>query len=118
MTRRADVVIARFPFVGGAGSKVRPAVVVQCDRLNVKIDNTLLAMITSNTRLVGVEPTQFLIDPTSVEGACSGLRIASAVKCENLATVQHRDIVATIGQLSPILIQQLDDCLKSALDIS
>jgi mRNA-degrading endonuclease toxin of MazEF toxin-antitoxin module len=34
MTKRADVVIARFPYVGGSGSKVRPAVVVQCDRLN------------------------------------------------------------------------------------
>jgi mRNA interferase MazF len=93
MTRRADVVIARFPYVGGAGSKVRPAVVVQCDRLNGQIANTLLAMITGNTLLPGVEPTQFLIDPAAPEGASSGLTYASAVKCENLATIppgRHR----------------------------
>jgi mRNA-degrading endonuclease toxin of MazEF toxin-antitoxin module len=65
VTRRADVVIARFPYAGGQGYKVRPAVVVQCHRLNQQIHNTLLAMITGNTRLVGREPTQLLIDPNT-----------------------------------------------------
>ncbi len=51
MTLRGDVVVAKFPYVGGA-SKNRPAVVVQCDRLNAQIENTILAMITGNTRLV------------------------------------------------------------------
>jgi mRNA-degrading endonuclease toxin of MazEF toxin-antitoxin module len=63
MTRRADVVIARFPYAGGSGHNVRPAIVVQCDRLNRQIHNTLLAMVIGNTRLAGSEPTQFLIDP-------------------------------------------------------
>lgn len=117
MTRRSDVVIARFPYAGGSGSKVRPAVVVQCDRLNAQIHNTLLAMITGNTRLVGVEPTQFLIDPATPEGASSGLTYASAVKCENLATIPQMDIVDTIGHLSDALQQQLNDCLKAALEL-
>jgi mRNA-degrading endonuclease toxin of MazEF toxin-antitoxin module len=53
VTSRTDVVIVRFPYAGGRGHKVRPAVVVQCDRLNQQIQNTLLAMITGNARLVG-----------------------------------------------------------------
>ena len=73
MTRRGDVVIARFPYAGSSGAKVRPAVVIQCDRLNQQIHNTLLAMITGSTRLVGAEPTQFLIDSSTPEGASSGL---------------------------------------------
>jgi mRNA interferase MazF len=117
MTKRADVVIARFPYSGGTGFKVRPAVVIQCDRLNRKIDNTLLAMITGNTSLIGKEPTQFLIDPTQPEGAASGLAHKSAVKCENLATVPQTDIVNTIGQLSDPLKHQLNDCLKAALEL-
>jgi mRNA-degrading endonuclease toxin of MazEF toxin-antitoxin module len=91
MTVRGDVVIARFPFVGGTGFKVRPAVVVQCDDLNRKIENTILAMITGNTKLIGKEPTQFLIDPTHPEGASAGLSYASAVKCENLAVIPQAD---------------------------
>ena len=60
MIQRGDVVIARFPYAGRTGVKIRPAIVVQCDRLNQQIENTILAMITGNTRLAGVEPTQRL----------------------------------------------------------
>src|SRR6476659_9783853 len=98
--KRGDVVVAVFPYAGGGGSKNRPAVVVQCDRLNSQIHNTILAMITGNTRLVGKEPTQFLIDPGTPEGASSGLAHPSAVKCENLMTVAQADIIRTLGHLS------------------
>ena len=119
MTKRADVVIARFPYAGSSGGyKVRPAVVVQCDRLNSQIQNTVLAMVTGNTKLVGTEPTQFLIDPATPEGASSGLSHPSAVKCENLATIPQTDILDTIGHLSDALKQKLNDCLKAALEIS
>jgi mRNA-degrading endonuclease toxin of MazEF toxin-antitoxin module len=117
MTRRGDVVIARFPYVGGTGSKVRPAVVGQCDRLNNQIQNTLLAMITGNTSLVGKEPTQFLIDPATPDGASSGLSYPSAGKCENLATVAQSDIIDTVGHLSDALKQRLNACLNAALEL-
>src|SRR5262249_47845221 len=84
--KRGDVVVAVFPYVGGGASKNRPAVVVQCDRLNRAIQNTIVAMITGNTRLAGRTPTQFLIDPATPEGQTSGLVYVSAVKCENLMT--------------------------------
>jgi mRNA interferase MazF len=117
MIRRGDVVIARFPYAGGAGSKVRPAVVIQCDRLNQKLSNTLLAMITGNTRLAGTEPAQFLVDPGTPDGAASGLAFPSAVKCENLATIPQIDIIDIVGHLSPALMQRLNDCLKAALEL-
>jgi mRNA-degrading endonuclease toxin of MazEF toxin-antitoxin module len=117
MTRRGDVVIARFPYAGGTGFKVRPAVVVQCDSLNRRLHNTIVAMVTSNTNLIGVEPTQLLIDPATPEGAASGLSYPSAVKCENLATIPQADIVNPIGQLSIPLQQRLNDCLKITLEI-
>jgi mRNA-degrading endonuclease toxin of MazEF toxin-antitoxin module len=44
MIQRGAVVVAAFPFVGGGMSKNRLAVVVQCDRLNGKIDNAIVAM--------------------------------------------------------------------------
>lgn len=104
---RADVVIARFPYAGGVGFKVRPSVVVQCDRLNAQLHNTILAMITGNAALVTREPTQFLIDPATPEGAASGLTHPSAVKCENLMTVpqaeradkwESRQMAATVSE--------------------
>jgi hypothetical protein len=87
-------------------------VVVQCDRLNQQIHNTLLAMITGNTRLVGVERTPFLIDPTTPEGASSGLCLPSAVKCENIATVPQQDIIDTVWgreRLRPLQLDRVPD---------
>jgi mRNA-degrading endonuclease toxin of MazEF toxin-antitoxin module len=118
MTRRGDVVVAVFPFVGGGVSKNRPTVVVQCDQLNGKIENTIVAMVTGNTRLVGREPSQFLIDPATPEGQSSGLAYPSAVKCENLMTIAQKHIVKTLGHLSDSLKQQLDGCLKVALALT
>jgi mRNA-degrading endonuclease toxin of MazEF toxin-antitoxin module len=117
MTRRGDVVIARFPYVGGSGSKVRPAVVVHCDRLNTLIENTIVAMVTGNRSLIGTDPAQFLIDPATPEGVSSGLLHASAVKCENLMTIPQTDILNTVGRLSDALTQKLHDCLKAALEL-
>jgi mRNA interferase MazF len=74
-------------------------------------------MITGNIRLVGIEPTQFLIDPATPEGASSGLTYPSAVKCENIATVPRADIIDTVGRLSDVLILKLDECLKAALGL-
>ena len=116
MIRRGDIVIADFPFVG-AGSKKRPAIVVQCDSLNRKLANTVLAMITGNTRLVGKEPTQFLIDPATPDGKSSGLNHASAAKVHNLMTVAQSSIIHTLGHLSDALKQKLNDCLKAALEL-
>ena len=111
------MVVARFPYAGGTGAKVRPAVVIQCDRLNRKIRNTLLAMVTGNTRLAGTEPTQFLIDPATPEGASAGLSYPSAVKCENLYTVSQARIKRTLGRLSDPLRLQLEQSLKAALEL-
>ncbi len=117
MILRGDVVVAVFPYVGGAKSKNRPAVVVQCDRLNQRLQNTVVAMITGNTRLALREPTQFLIDPRTPEGQSSRLAYPSAVKCQNLMTIAQTDILQVLGHLSDTLMQRLGDGLKAALEL-
>jgi mRNA-degrading endonuclease toxin of MazEF toxin-antitoxin module len=47
---RGAVVIVDWPFASGQGRKPRPALVVQNDRDNQRLQNTILAMITSMTR--------------------------------------------------------------------
>jgi mRNA interferase MazF len=117
MSRRGDVVIAEFPFAGGGGIKNRPAIVVQCDRLNNKLLDTVVVMVTGNLRFVGKEASQFLIDPATPEGQASGLHKASAVRCESLLTIPQADILQTIGHLSDPLKQRLNASLRSALEL-
>ncbi len=82
--RRGDIVLVDFPFSDRTGSKVRPALVVQDDRWNRTLDDTVLALITSSPRRMTGAPTQFRVDPATTEGRPSGLTVPSVVQCENL----------------------------------
>ncbi|MEX0704337.1 MAG: type II toxin-antitoxin system PemK/MazF family toxin [Planctomycetales bacterium] len=115
--QRGDVVLVNHPFASGRGSKVRPAVVVQCDRNNGRLDNTIVAQITSRTRFARSEPTQLLIEVGSPIGQRAGLLNDSAISCENLYTVRQDAISRTIGSLPQDAMRQVSDCLKSALEI-
>ena len=117
MTRRGDVVVVAFPYVSGGAGKNRPALVVPCDRDNRRLSNTVVAMITGNTRYAQTEPTQLRIDPATPDGKSLGLNYPSAVKCNNLYTIDQRHILATINALAPTLMAQVDACLRAALPL-
>jgi len=115
--RRGDVVILNFPQAPGQPPKRRPAVVVQSDHNNGRLTNSIFAMVTSNIRLAAAEPAQVLIDLTTPDGQSAGLTRTSAVKCENLYTLPQATVLKIIGQLSPALLQQIDDALKASLGL-
>jgi mRNA interferase MazF len=118
--RRGEVVLVAWPLakpVGGKVSKVRPALVIQNDRDNQRLTNTILAMITGQTRRT-LEVTQLFIDISTPDGRQTGLRHDSAVNCINLLTVEQQKIITTIGTFSQSLIQDVNHCLKEALELS
>ena len=114
--KRGDVVIVEIPYVQGRGGKNRPALVVQNDRDNRRLTNTLVAMISGNIEHAG-EATQLLIDPATPEGSSSGLHGPSVVKCCNMFNVAQADIQRIIGMLSEAMTAKLEECLKAALDL-
>lgn len=114
--KRGDVVVVEFPYVDARRGKNRPALVVQNDRDNGRLTNTIVAMISGNLRHAG-ERTQLLIDPDTPEGSSSGLHGRSVVKCNNLATIRQQDVQRIIGRLAPALLNSLDECLKAALEL-
>ncbi len=114
--RRGDVVIVDFPFASGVGAKIRPALVVQNDTDNLRIKNTIIALITGNLARQG-EPTHLLVDPATVDGAKSGLKKPSLVNCSVLFTIEQADVIAMIGQLSGSSMLRINDCLRAALEL-
>jgi mRNA interferase MazF len=112
--RRGDIVLAFYPFASGAGTKKRPVLVVQNDRDNQRITNTIVAQISSNTRRAR-EPTHLLIEIASAAGKQSGLLSDSVISCVNLATIHESRIDRPIGHLPASVMAQVDDCLKAAL---
>ena len=113
---RGDVVLVQVPFVGTPGAKLRPALVVQSDRLNGMIRETVIAAITS-TLSNAHQPHQLLLDLSTADGAASGLLTNSAVRCERLHTVPQSDVQRVIGRLSPAMMLRIDERLKAALGI-
>lgn len=114
---RGEIVLVKVHFSSGAGSKTRPVLVVQSDHNNQRLQDTIVALITSTIRRAHLEPTQLLIDVTTPDGMQSGLLQNSAVKCESLSTVFQGDIQRTIGQLSPQLMHQINSCLRVSLGL-
>ena len=117
LLKRGDVVLIPITFVSGPGMKVRPAVVVQSNILNQKLQSVMVAIITSTNIRAKSEPSQLFIDLTTPDGKNTGLLHDSTVKCEHLDTVDRRDIHRVIGSFSPTLLSYLSASLISALDL-
>ena len=115
--RRGDVVLVDYPFSDRTGSKVRPCLVVQADRLNQRLDDTIVVTITSRIAHAASEPAELLIDETSPAGRQTGLLFASAVQCQNILTVDCSFIRRRIGVFPADLLLQVNHCLKAALGI-
>lgn len=115
--QRGDVVLIDYPYTKG-GSKVRPALVVQNNRDNRRLVNTIVTQIASSTRRAAFEATQLLIETNTPDGQAAGLRHPSVVNCANLFTIHQDDVLRKLGTLSPVLMQRVDLCLKAALDIA
>src|SRR5437868_11764749 len=114
--QRGDVLILDWPFSGGGGSKARPAVVVQNDRDNGRLTNTIVVMVTSRTHR-SAEPTQVLVDVATPDGQQTGLHRTSVVNCVNLFTVEQGKVLHKIGKLSAALMQEVEGALKVALEL-
>ena len=113
--RRGQVVVVDFAPTNPA-SGVRPAVVVQNDRDNARMANTIVAQVTSNISRAH-EDTQLLVDQAHSDWKSSGLRRPSVVNCSCVAYVRQSHITRTIGTLSSATMKQIDECLKAALGI-
>jgi mRNA interferase MazF len=115
--RRGEVVLVDFPYSDQTGRKVRPALVVQADTWNQRLDDTILALITSSRHRRLGAATQLSIDITTEEGWQTGLRLNSVIQCENLLTYDQALILRVLGRLSATTMQEIDTCLKAALGI-
>src|SRR5579862_4741536 len=111
--QRADVVPVDFPYPAGTGSKVRPALVVQNDRDNLRLLNTIVAQVTGTTHRA-LEATQVLVEVSTPDGIQSGLKFDSVVNCVNVVTLDKSRVLRKLGALPVRLMGQVRDALKAA----
>lgn len=111
---RGDVVLVLFPDSNLRTAKRRPALVVQASNLQTGLDQTIVAMISSNMSRVGI-PCRLAILNSSPEGLKMGLHSDSVILADNLATVVDVEIDRVIGHC-PVLFD-VDAALRTALGL-
>ena len=115
--KRGDVVLAWYPLASATAASRRPCVVVQNDDDNRKLANTVVAQITTNLARVG-DKSHVFIEAASTDGKKTGLLHDSVISCNNLATIGENRIQHRICILAPTTLQNLNDALKAALELS
>lgn len=87
--------------------------IVQSDALNASLADAIVALITS--RVHRDRDTHVLVDPVTPEGRHAGLRLLSAVQCENLYTIDQKLVLRVIGKLDSAGMVEVNECLKRSL---
>lgn len=111
-TRRGDVVLVLFPNSDLRTAKRRPALVIQRDNLASGLDQTIVAMISSNPARAN-HPSRIAIPLASPPGKTSGLRLDSWLVTDNLATILDSEVDSVLGQIMDM--SQADQALKHTL---
>jgi mRNA interferase MazF len=97
---------------GSRPAKVRPVLVIQDNSFNASgLNTTLVAAITSNTRLAAMPGNVFL------PAASSGLSRDSVVNITALATLDKSDLRDEAGHLPAALMREVDRGLRMVLSL-
>jgi mRNA interferase MazF len=97
--KRGDVVLVLFPDSNLRTAKRRPALVIQSDNLNTGLEQTIVAMITSNMKRAG-HPSRVTVLLDSSEGREARILMDSVVMTDNLVTVRESEIDRELGRLN------------------
>jgi mRNA-degrading endonuclease toxin of MazEF toxin-antitoxin module len=110
--RRDDVVLVTFPFTDLSGRKLRPALIVG----RPLGDDIVLAFVTSRSD-IGAADAEHLLEPSDPEFASTGLKIASRVRLQKLATL-HRELVRRrLGRIGPRTRRAVNRALRYVLEL-
>lgn len=111
---RGSVALLPFPNSNLLTAKLRPALIIQADELETKLDQVIVAMISSNLSRAN-HKSRVLIETKTETGKTSGLLFDSVVMTDNLATVAVSKIVRIIGEVKEM--REIDDALRNTLNL-
>ena len=110
---RGEIWWANLPVPNGSIlGKRRPVLIIQSNEFNHSNINTVICTaITSNTALASL-PGNLLL-----EKAISGLDKTSTVNFSQIITVDKDDLTEQVSMLPKHILEKINDCLKTVLEI-
>ena len=109
-----EVYLARFPFGGGAGMKLRPVLTITGPVGSVP--EVLVAYISSVVPSA-LLPSDVLLDPAQPDCAPTNLKAKSVLRLHKLATIHRRSIVRYLGKLSQASAAEVATKLRALLNL-
>ena len=109
--RRGDVVLVLFPDSNLRTSKRRPALVVQADRLDTDLPQTIVAITSNMARARHQSRVIVKVGSESAKG--SGVLMDSVIMTDNLATIHDSEIDRVIGNFTGL--KEIDAALRTTL---
>ncbi len=107
--KTGNIILIPFPFAELTTTKARPAVIVTVTK--DRYQDIVIAAISSI-----ISPTmtdnEMVIKPSD----SNRLKVTSVIKVDRLATVKQKDIIAPLGELSPIELQSFQVIFKKLVD--
>jgi len=104
--KKGSVVLIPFPFTDLTGSKIRPAVVLSVNELDV-----MICFITSELSW----KTEY--DVSVLPSTSNGLKVKSLIRVEKIATIDSTLVLGELGELSNAEIAELNKGLKKLLEL-
>jgi mRNA interferase MazF len=117
--KRGDIVLVYYPLIstGLSERKLRPAVIIQCDKNNLRLNDVILIPLTSKTK-EKLEETHTFISKNSPEGIKTGIRLDSVIKAETILTLPKSLISKKIGYLPSSVIKKVNKCLAFSIQLN
>jgi len=104
--KKGTVILIPFPFTDLTGSKIRPAVVLTHNEIDVTI-----CFVTSAYKL----KTEY--DISVLPSERNGLKVASVVRISKIATIDSALVLGELGELSNSEIERLDKGLRKLFQL-
>lgn len=114
MFERGKIVLLPFPFTDLSSSKVRPALIVSDAKY---AEGDVSVVFISSKIPKRVKATDFVLGPSARHFELTGLKVASVIKCNKLATLDRRIVLGELGFLSPADLKEVDEALRLALGL-
>jgi mRNA interferase MazF len=112
---RGDVVLLLFPDSNLRTAKRRPALVLQADNLDTGLNQTIVAMISSNMARAD-HPSRLKLLLATAVGRQAGILMDSVVMTDNLATVRESEIDRNLGTIRDM--KDIDTSLRHTLSLT
>ncbi|TAK32108.1 MAG: type II toxin-antitoxin system PemK/MazF family toxin [Chloroflexota bacterium] len=104
MPRRGDIVLARFPFSDGSGTKLRPVLILA--EVPGPFRDYVVLFISSQLSHASGE-FDLVLDRSHAAFQRSGLKVSSVFRIAKIATLSDALLVGTLGQLDDIFFGEV-----------